>query len=108
MTDPISGRVPPETQKVYQREFKEGVKLFQKSLAEYEHSTNDAQKAAFKKVMDEALTIMNQSARGFLGPKGQNEVSEKLNTDYQAFLAQDTPTTYKKLNSDLDHLKGLS
>lgn len=108
MTDPIQGKnISPEMQKTYHKEFNEGVKLFQKSLKEYEHTSDDNKKAAFKNVMDQALTIMNQSARGFLDPKAREEISTKLQNDYQNFLNNDTPTTYKKLNSDLNHLKNL-
>lgn len=105
--DPIhDGRIPLDIQKTYRQEFSQGVKLFQASLSEYENTTDENKKARFKDVMDKALHAMNEAARGFLGPKSQ-EVQTHLQTDYQAFLNNDTPETYKKLNNDLNHLKSI-
>lgn len=107
MTDPISGKsIPPELQATYRNEFSRGVKLFEESLAAYETTPPDevAKKAKFKDVMDKALKIMNESARGFLSASGKSEES-KLEKDYQSFLAQDNPENYKKLNEDIRHLK---
>ncbi len=107
MTDPISGRpIPPELQATYKNEFARGVKLFEESLKAYQTTSDDqyAKKAKFKDVMDQALNIMNQSARGFLSPSGQKEEAH-LEKDYQAYIAQQTPDNAEKLRSDINHLK---
>lgn len=108
MIDPISGRpIPPELQATYKNEFARGVKLFEESLNAYETTSDDqiAKKAKFKDVMDKALNIMNQSARGFLSPSGQKEETH-LEKDYQSYIAEQTPDNAEKLKKDINHLKG--
>lgn len=107
MTDPISGKsIPRDLQATYRNEFARGVKLFEESLTEYQKTSDDeaAKKAKFKDVMDKALKIMNESARGFLNESGKKEEA-KLEKDYQSFLAQGNSENYNKLNSDIRHLK---
>ncbi len=108
MTDPVSGQpLPHSLQETYRNEFAKGVKLFEESLNAYETTSNDeaAKKAKFKDVMDKALTIMNQSARGFLNQSGQMEEA-KLEKDYQSFIASDNPAAQKQLHEDIRHIKG--
>lgn len=107
MTDPVSGeRIPRDLQATYKNEFARGVKLFEESLTEYQKTSDNesAKKAKFKDVMDKALKIMNESARGFLSESGKKEET-KLEKDYQSFLAQDNPENYKRLNSDIRNMK---
>ncbi len=110
MVDPIDNKhVSPDLKATYKNEFARGVKLFQDSLSEYEKADEVHKKAKFKDVMDKALNIMNQSARGFLTTeserqKGQ-EVKNQILTDYQSYLANDNGDTYKKLQSDINNLK---
>src|SRR5581483_3391078 len=107
MKDPFSGnRISPELQATYRNEFARGIKLFEESLTAYENTPPDEviKKAKFKDVMDKALKIMNESARGFLSESGKSEES-KLEKDYQAFLANDNKDSYNKLNKDIRHLK---
>lgn len=105
MTDPISN-IPPELRATYKQEFARGVKLFEESLTAYQTTSDDQaeKKAKFKDVMDQALKIINESARGCLTARGQKE-EVKLEKDYQSFLNNDTPANYRKLNNDLGHLK---
>ena len=105
MTDPISN-IPPELRATYKQEFARGVNLFQESLTAYETTSDDQaeKKAKFKDVMDQALKIMNESARGFLSSRGQKEEA-KLENDYHSFLNNDTPANYRKLNDDIRNLK---
>lgn len=110
MTEPSSpSNIPPALQATYKNEFARGVKLFEESLAAYEATSNDeaAKKAKFKDVMDKALRIMNESARGFMSSSGQEE-EVKLESDYQSFIAQGTPANSEKLKSDIEHLKRYS
>ena len=106
MIEPISNNIPPELRATYKQEFARGAKLFQESLTAYETTSGDEaeKKAKFKDVMDQALKIMNESARGFLSARGQKQEA-KLESDYQSFLHNDTPDNYRKLNNDLKNLK---
>jgi hypothetical protein len=110
MTDPISGKpIPRDLQQTYKSEFGRAVKLFEKSLKEYEATTdNDAKKAKFKDVMDKALVIMNESARGFMNEHEQKKEAQ-VAQDYQAFIAadgSDHADKLKKLQQDLRHMEG--
>lgn len=108
MTDPISGKpIPHDLQATYRSEFARGVKLFEKSLKEYQTTSDDeaAKKAKFKDVMNKALTIMNESARGFMNEHAQKEEAN-FEKDYQSYIAAETPDNAKKLEKDLRNLKG--
>jgi hypothetical protein len=110
MTDPVSGKpIPHELQQTYKAEFGRAVKLFEKSLKEYEATTdNEAKKAKFKDVMDKALVIMNESARGFMNEHDQ-KTEAKVGQDYQAFIAAEGSDHAAKLNQlqkDLRQMKG--
>lgn len=105
MADPIDHEnISPKLQETYRNEFARGVKLFQDSLVEYEKSQNEPQKEKFKDVMNKALNIMNESARGFLSTRGKED-QKTLETDYQNFLSKDTPENYQKLNADIENIK---
>lgn len=105
MTGPLEGsRISPEAKAQYKHELEEGVKLFRESLAEYEKSTYEPQKLKFKDVMDKALDVMNQAAKGCLNAKGQ-EREVVVEKDYQAFLNNDTLETRQQLSKDLDGLE---
>lgn len=100
------GSISPQDRALYRQEFKEGVNLFQNSLAEYQKADEVHKKNALKNVMDEALQVMNETAQLCLSKKAQMQENQ-LAQDYQAFssLASPTDTDYQKLNSEIDNLK---
>ena len=99
-----SGGIPPQWRDAYQKDFARSVDLFQKSLDEYYKTDDVNKKAKFKDVMDKALQIMNETARGFIS-KGVEEQKEQLEKDYQSFNDHESPTDQQKLNKDIDRLK---
>ena len=112
MVDPLDNKhITSDLKATYKNEFTRGVKLFQDSLGEYEKADEIHKKAKFKDVMDKALTIMNQAARGFLTTEAERkkaqEVKEEILTDYQNYLATDNKDMYNKLQGDITNLKKL-
>lgn len=71
----------------YQRVYKKGLDLFQKSFEEYNQPNVEFhKKEQLKKVMDEALQVMNETACVAL-KEGKMADEKKLNEHYQAFIA---------------------
>ncbi|MBS0586211.1 MAG: hypothetical protein JSR76_07970 [Verrucomicrobia bacterium] len=109
MVDPVNNKVTPDLKATYKDEFARGVKLFQDSLGEYQKADEMNKKAKFKDVMDKALVIMNQAARGFITSSSEKEKAEafkgKMMEDYQNFIASGDSDAYSKLQSDVNTLK---
>lgn len=102
-------KIPSDVKAAYKVEFERGVKLFQDSLAEYEKAGDFAKKKEMlKDVMDKALDVINEAARGFLSKTEAKEQKEKLLSDYAAFLKYGDTDTYAKLNQDVERLKGMA
>ena len=89
----------------YKQEFDKGVELFKDSLDQYQKADEPHKKAAFKKVMSDALKIMNHSAKAALG-EGVQAKEKKLEGDYNSFLNHDCQATRQQLEKDLDDIKG--
>jgi hypothetical protein len=102
-----SGAVPPEWRAQYKQDFSRSVDLFQRSLEEYEKADEVHKKAKFKEVMDKALQVMNETAKGALSTEAEKQ-KEQLEKDYQHFIAQNTPENYQKVTEDVADLKKLS
>ena len=89
----------------YHSEFKRGAKLFQQALEDYEKSKIPAQKEQFKKVMDEALTVMNQTAKVVCKKRKLKEQEEKVNTDYKSFISDPNKNHYDLLHKDIESIQ---
>lgn len=105
MTD-IQGDKPisPQTREIYRQDCERGVNLFQQSLEAYQSSQIDAQKEAYKDVMEKALQVIHETASQFLTQEKQKE-ELNLEKDYQNYIANPTPENLKTLNQDLQHFK---
>ena len=104
MTENISGSGPvnPHDEKMYKQEYKQSADLFKKALDQYEKSDNAFQKAEFKDVMDKAMNILNESAKGMIR-KDLEEKNKKIARDYETF--QKYPGDHhavQQLQKDLD------
>lgn len=106
MVDQISGDTPitPHDKELYKQDFNRAVNLFQQSLAAYEKSQSDPQKAKFKDVMDKCLTVIHETIKEAVRVEAQKQLNQ-VDKDYQNFIASDNPKTYDQLNKDLDSLK---
>jgi hypothetical protein len=99
-----SGSIPPDVRATYRQEFAHGLDLFQRSLSEYQSTDAGHKKDMFKQVMDEALQVMNETAKMCLNRAGQKQESA-LASDYDTFMSNGSSSSLQKLNSDIDQLK---
>lgn len=91
-----------QNQEIYRKDFDRAVNLFQQSLAGYQQSTEPHQKDKFKDVMDKCLVIIHETIRA---AKATQKQLNKMDQDYQNYIAKGSPQTLQQLNKDLDSLK---
>jgi Skp family chaperone for outer membrane proteins len=95
-------RLSPELKATYTDEFKRGVDLFRRSLNEYQSTDAGPKKDKFKEVMDEALEVINDTAKAILSSHSQK--TAQLQKDYQDLIAG-SPNAYQALSKDIENLK---
>lgn len=101
----IRGPSDPKNRGIYQEEYKHSVDLFQKALDQYQNSKGPFQKKEFQEVMDQAMTVLNQSAQQLKNGRLQQQ-NEKIASDYKNFQAHpEDPAWVQKLHQDLDEAK---
>lgn len=102
MADQI-GPINPKQQ--YAQEYKQGADLFQKALTEYNKSSNPYQQAEFKKVMDQAMNVMNETSHALMRKELEMKTAE-VAKDYATFQKYPKdPDTVSQLNRDLEQAK---
>lgn len=95
----------PDEKKMYEQEYRHSAGLFQKALTQYRKAENPYQQAQFKDVMDRAIEILNEAARGLMRQELQRQ-NEAISKDYATFQKHPTdPDTVNKLNHDLEMAK---
>jgi hypothetical protein len=105
MVDKIGdGSISPQNQEIYKKDFDRAVNLFQQSLTGYQQSTEPHQKDKFKDVMDKCLVVIHETIKETLKKEAAKQLN-KVDQDYQNFIANDNPKTLQQLNKDLDSLK---
>jgi hypothetical protein len=98
------GHTPREIH-MYEREYKDSVKLFQDAVQHYAKSDNPYQKKEFQEVMDKALSILNETALE-LNRKALFEQNAKIEKDYAMFnKSPDNEGTISQLEKDLEDAK---
>lgn len=91
--------------KRYQDDYKSSFDLFQSAFAEYNKPNVEYhKKLQLKKVMDEALQVMNETVRAALKKEGQTE-EQFLSQHYEAYINDPSDENKKKLIDDIDRLK---
>lgn len=101
-----AGRPSHEGDKAqYEKEYKKGTELFEQALDNYGKSDNTFQKEEFRGVMDKAMNILNDSARGLVR-KDLEEKNKQIRKDYEQFqkFPKDQDSV-DKLKKDLDDAK---
>lgn len=91
----------PEDRKMYEKEYKQGVDLFQRALNEYSKADEVNKKQAFKEVMDRALQVLHETSHE-LHRSDLEQQTDKIDKDYQAF--QDGGSK-NELSKDLKDVK---
>jgi hypothetical protein len=87
MSEIQPGGVPPlspEDKRMYEKEYKQGVDLFQRALTEYSKADEVNKKQAFKEVMDRALQVLHETSHE-LHRTDLEQQTNKIEKDYQAF-----------------------
>lgn len=95
------GPINPQDKKLYTQQYKHGIDLFQRALDGHATAGEVHKKDAFKKVMDQALNILNETARGLKDQK-LLEQNAKIEQDYNSYRHSETGTEKDKLISDLN------
>jgi hypothetical protein len=99
--------ISPREKKLYKNEYVQGAQLFQKALQQYTKSDNPFQREEFRQVMDQAMNVLNETARE-LKTDSLKTQNEKIAKDYTAFMNQPADETkVNALNQDLEKAKHL-
>ena len=103
-----SGESKPLTSdeiKRYQEDYQKGFDLFQNALTEYNKPNVEYhKKVQLKKVMDEALQVMNETASVAL-KKGKQAKEQSLSENYETYINDPSDENKKQLMDDIDSLK---
>ncbi len=99
------GPITPENRQKYHSEFKRGAELFRKALEDYDKSSIPAQKEQFKKVMDEALTVMNQTAKVVCNDGKKRAQEKKIEEDYKTFIKDPNKSHFDLLHKDIESIE---
>lgn len=95
----------PEEIRGYKKDYEKGFDLFQRAFHAYNQpKVEEHKKEQLKKVMHEALNIMNETASIAL-KKDKLVDEERLSNDYAAFVQNPTEENQKKVQGDLESLK---
>jgi hypothetical protein len=105
MVDSIGNGGTPSDPQIYKKDLDRAVSLFQKSLTGYEQSSIPEQKEKYKDVMDKCLVVIHETLKEILKKESQKPLN-KVDQDYQNFIANGNPKTLEDLQKDLDGLKG--
>jgi hypothetical protein len=95
------GASQPEDKKLYEQDYKKSAELFQKALDAHAGTTNPYKREEFKQVMNKAMHVMNQAARG-LKDKSLQKQNEQIKKDYTAYQKGSKP---EDLRRDLEQAK---
>ncbi len=95
---------PEETQHL-QDDYQKSFELFENALKEYSKPNVEYhKKQQLKKVMDEALDVMNKTAHAGL-KEGKLSQEQALADDYKAYIKEPNDANQQKLLADLEALK---
>lgn len=99
------GPIGPREIKRYEQEYKHGADLFERSACEYAKSNNPFQQAEFKDVMDKAMEVLNETARGLKREELMKQ-NQQIEKDYERFQKDPTDELARQqLVRDLEKAK---
>ncbi|WP_316358616.1 hypothetical protein [Candidatus Neptunichlamydia sp. REUL1] len=88
----------------YHQDYEKGLNLFKESFDQYNQPNLEVhKKAQLKKVMDEALQVMNETACVAL-KQGKRDHEVMLNIHYQTFIEDPSADNQKKVADDIKAL----
>ncbi len=101
MSNKIEGTGPsPRDIEAYRQEYKHGLDLFQRALLEYNTSDEMHKKAAFQDVMQNALQVLNETARG-MKRDDLLKYNDQIAKDLKALPSGDAGPVTKRLHDDI-------
>ena len=104
MSDPINpSSIPPKDMEKYQKEYSQSVILFEQALQKYHGSSQAAQKAEYKKVMEQMLPIIKE-LMGYVLKRKEQSKEGALATDFQSYMKSGSEDDFKHLNQDINSL----
>ena len=98
-----SNRPFPE-EPTYKQDFDRSVELFEKSFKNLDHSTIEPQKKMYLKVMQESLSIMQESASAMLN-QHLSGMKSQLEKDLTAYLEHPDATHKEAILQDIQKIK---
>ncbi len=100
-TGPVT---PSQTDKIYRQEYQHGANLFEEALNQAQKTSYDPKKEQFGDVMNMAMKILNQTARGLKNEKLLKQ-NEKISKDFKAYQANPNKEHLDALKGDLAQAK---
>ena len=97
-------KISPQSRDEYKAECERAISLFQQSLDGYQGSQEPHQKGVYKEVMDKALVIMSETIQSALGKEALKK-QQKLEQDYENYIANANPSTLSAVNQDIASLQ---
>lgn len=88
------GPSSPDDKKMYKQEYKKGADLFQKAVDKYDTANSPYKKEAFRRVMDEAMDVMDKAAYA-LNNEMLKQQNKKIHEDLAAYEKGGKPDTLK-------------
>jgi hypothetical protein len=95
-----TGPISPQDRTKYEEEYKHGVDLFQRALAEYSKADEPHKKEAFRDVMDKAMQVLNDTAQA-LKRSDLFEKNSQIQQDLQTYQATQNAQAKTQLETDL-------
>ena len=88
----------PEDKKLYQADYQQGSKLFEKALKDYRNEQDPVKKRALKKVMQESFYVVAQSLKAL--KKERKKEKQAVEKDLQTYFSEQKEQDYQKLQRD--------
>ena len=99
------GQINPQDLQTYRHEYKQGVDLFQRALKEYSAADEIHKKDAFREVMENALQILNDSAKA-MKRTDLLQKNQQIAKDFQDLQDTGSLQAQKHLTDDLNQAEG--
>lgn len=108
----MSGRIgdsgdnlsPSEQTKMYKSEYKHAADLFERTLNEDQKSTNMYQKDEYRKVMEQSVQVLKETAYALNQDKLLQQ-ADKIEQDLANYQKEGTPASIFQLHADLEKAK---
>src|SRR5690606_13747678 len=99
-----SGPLSSQDRKAYEREYLQGADLFERALDQCSKAEGMYQQEAFKDVMQRAMQVLNEAARGLKREDLQKQ-NEKIAQDFESYNDRKDALAQRVLMEDLEQAK---